>query len=170
MSKRLMLPALALAALSLSACGSSSSSSSQTSSQAKTTPAAPSLSAFKAGFAKDKASFTKLGNDLGVAIQKAAQTSASQLQKEFSALSARTRHEGEKLAKLDPPAKYKAQLDKLVSDFGPVATDMDAIAKAAGTNDATAARKAAASLVRHSAALKTEDVSLTRALGLPQTG
>jgi hypothetical protein len=165
--KRSTITALALAALSLSACGSSSSSSSTSSSAKAPTSAGPSLSAFKSGFAQDKASFTKLGSALASAIQQAPKRSSSELATEFSSLAARTAAERAKLAKLDPPAKYKAQLAQLVADFGPVAADMTGIAKAASTNNSIGARNAAAHLVKDSAALKAVDVSLSSALGIP---
>jgi hypothetical protein len=161
MPNRSTIPALALAALSLSACGASSSSSSS--------PAAPSLGAFKTGFARDKAQFSKLGNDLGVAVLGAAKKSNSQLESEFSALAGRTDQQQAALRKLNPPAQYKAKLDELIADFGPVAKEMKAIAAAAGSGNAAAARSSATGLVKDSAALKTVDVALSTALGIPPT-
>ncbi len=171
MPKRSTIPALALAALSLSACGSSSSSSSsQTSSPPKASaPATPSPGAFKTGFAKDKAQFTKLGNDLGAAIQAAPKKSNSQLASQFDALAARTTQQQAALRQLNPPAQYKAKLDELTADFGPVAKDMKAISAAARSNSASGARTAAARLVKDSAALKAADVALSTALGIPVT-
>ncbi len=167
MPNRATIPALALATLSLSACGSSSS---QTSGSSKSsTPAAPSLSAFKAGFAHDKAQFTKLGNELGLAIRTASKKTNSQLGAEFNTLASRATQQQTKLGKLNPPARYKAKVDELIADFGAVGKDMKAIATASSTNDAAAARSSATRLVKHSAALKTVDVALTAALGLPQT-
>ncbi len=170
MPNRSTIPALALAALSLSACGSSSSSSSgHTSHRSKADTPAPSLSAFKTGFAKDKAQFTALGRSLGAAIQGASKKSNAELGSEFKGLAARTVQQQAQLRKLNPPPRYKGRLDELITAFGSVAGDLEAVAAATGSNDAARARKAATSLVQHSAGLKTVDLALTRALGLPQT-
>ncbi len=154
MSRRSLIGAAALLALVLAACGGSSG---------------PSLSAFKTGFAADKAQFRTLGTDLGAAIEGAGAKSDSALATEFDALSARATQQSAALGKLDPPAKYKAELGRLTSGFRAIASDLQAIATAASAHNAQAARRATTTLVQNAAKIKASDDVLTAALGLPKT-
>lgn len=104
-----------------------------------------------------------------MALQGAGKKTNSQLGSEFNLLASRAAQQQAELRKLIPPAQYKPKLDELIADFGAVGNDMKAIAAAAGSGNATTARNSATRLVKDSAALKAVDISLTRALGLPQT-
>jgi hypothetical protein len=143
-----------LAAVVLAGCGGSSG---------------PSLSSFKSGFAADKAQFTKLGTDLATSVEKAGSQSNAELASAFAALSQRATQQASQLGKLDPPAKYKDDLDQLKARFTTVATDLSEIATAATKGDPQAAKAATEKLVQDAAKVKSSDTALTGALGLPQT-
>jgi hypothetical protein len=130
----------------------------------------PSLSSFKSGFAADKAQFSKLGTDLGAAVAGAGSKSNSQLATEFGALSSRATQQAAQLRKLDPPSKYKTELASLAAGIDIVAADLRTIAAAATAGDARAARAAAETLAQNAATVQANDQTLTRQLGLPQTG
>lgn len=142
-----------LTALALAACGSSG----------------PSLTDFKKGFAADKAAFSAIGNDVGVAVRTAPKKTNAELATEFSVLASRAAQQQTNLQALQPPSTYRHDLTALIGDFTPVISDLTAIAAAARSDNAKAAETSAASLVRHSVTLKAADVSLSRALGIRPT-
>jgi hypothetical protein len=142
-----------VAALAIAGCGSSG----------------PSLSSFKSGYQKQKAQFTSLGTDLGTAITSAQSKTDAQIATEFSALSSRTSQTALQLQKLNPPSKYKQQLNALIGDFNVVAADLASIASAGTAHNASAAKSAAEKLVSDAAKVKAADRSLTASLGLPQS-
>lgn len=144
--------AAVIAALALAGCGGSSG---------------PSLSAFKKGFASEKASFRQLGLDLQGAITGAKAKTDAQLATEIGGLATRASAQASTLAKLDPPAKYKTPLANLVAGFRSVATDLRAIAAAAVKHDATQAKTATETLLGDAAKVKTADDTITKGLGLP---
>lgn len=129
---------------------------------------APSLSAFKTGFASDKVQFRKLGLDLQREIIGAKAKSDAQLATDLDALSARAKQQAAQLSKLDPPAKYKADLQKLVSGFDAVGAALKRISVAATTHDGATARTATGALVADAAKVKASDDAITSGLGLPK--
>jgi hypothetical protein len=140
------------AVVALSGCGGSS---------------APSLSKFKSGYAADKTAFSQLGTDLASAITSAPKESNSTLATAFASLSTRATQQADNLRKLDPPSKYKDELNSLAASFDTIAGDLKAVSTAATKADATAAKSAAEKLVKDSVALKATDTKLTQQLGLP---
>jgi hypothetical protein len=157
MPKRSITTLAVLAAVALAGCGGSSSSG-------------PSLSAFKSAFHARRLSFNRVGADLQKAIASAPSTSASAIATEFKSLATRTTAQAAALRVLKPPAKFSSQVSALATGFDGVAADMKSIATAATNNDATGAKSAATKLVTDSATVHTDDLTLTRALGLPTTG
>ena len=149
--------AVVIAALAMAGCGSSS-------------PAQPSLSAFKSGFKAEKVAFRQLGLDLQKAITGAKAKTDAQLATEIGALSARSSQQASRLAKLKPPVKFKALLTQLVRGFRAVSADLTAIAAAAVKHDGPAARTATKTLLADAATVKTADDAITKGLGLLVTG
>jgi hypothetical protein len=137
-----------------------------------TTPgtSATSVGAFRSAFVVEKTRFSRLGSDLQKAVESAASTSNAQIAAEFQALSARAAQQAVRLAKLDPPAKYRKDLAQLTAAFAAVAADLSAIATAATRGEPQTARSATIKLVRDATQVKAHDKALTAALGLPQTG
>lgn len=129
-----------------------------------------STSAFKAGFKADRTQFRQLGTDLGKAITNAGSKTNAQLATELSSLSTRVNQQASKLAKLNPPSKYKPTLDKLVAGLKSVSADLKRISAAAAGNEVQAARSATRSLISHAAQVKATDVALSDGLGLPGPG
>jgi hypothetical protein len=130
----------------------------------------PSLSAFKTAYAARKASFSALGTQLGDAITGAAKKSNAELATEFGTLAQGATQQAAALRKLDPPSKYKAELDSLATSFDTVAADLKGISTDATTGNANGAKTLAEKLVIASAALKVTDTKLTQQLGLPASG
>lgn len=157
MPRRSFASLAAVTTVALAGCGGSSSSG-------------PSLSTFKTGFRAQRQSFTQLGADLQKAIVSAPSTSASTIVTEFTSLSTRTTAAAAALRTLKPPAKYSSQVSALATGFDSVAADMKSIAAAGSKNDTNAAKAAATKLLTDSATVHTDDLTLTRALGLPTNG
>lgn len=130
----------------------------------------PSLSSFKHSFAASKAQFRQLGADLGATLQKAATKTDSQLAAEFDQLATRAKTQAAGLRKLDPPAKFKSELDQFSSSLDSVAIDLGRIAGAADAHNVKSARAATATLITDAAKVRTADNVLTAGLGLPKTG
>src|SRR5512142_2649349 len=83
----------------------------------------PSLSAFKHGFGAVRPGHTQFGAELGAAIQTAPNHTNSELATEFQRLSTKAAREAAQLRRLDPPSKYRSQLDQITSGFGTVGAD-----------------------------------------------
>jgi hypothetical protein len=154
---RAVASAVVIAALALVGCGSSS-------------PAQPSVSAFKSGFQAEKAAFRQLGFDLQKTITGAKAKTDAQLATEISALSGRASQQAAQLAKLKPPAKFKASLTQLVGGFTAVSRDLTSIAAAAVKHSGAAAKTATESLLADATKVKTADDAITKGLGLPAAG
>jgi hypothetical protein len=154
---RALASAVVIAALALAGCGSSS-------------PAQPSLSAFKSGFQAEKAAFRQLGLDLQKTITGAKAKTDAQLATEIRVLSGRASQQASQLAKLKPPAKFKTSLTRLVAGFRAVSTDLTSIATAAVKHNGTAAKSATETLLADAAKVKTADDAITTGLGLSATG
>lgn len=153
MSRGHLIAAAAALAVLAAGCGSSSSG--------------PSLSAFKSGFATEKATFRQLGTDLVTEITAAPHKSNAQIATDFSALSTRATVQAAALRGLKPPSKYKPQLNTLATDFDTVSADLKAISGSATSGDVSGARSQTTTLGQDSAKLKSVDVALSTALGLP---
>ena len=151
---RAVASAVVIAALALAGCGSSS-------------PAQPSVSAFRSGFRAEKAAFRQLGLDLQRTITGAKAKTDAQLATEISALSGRASQQAAQLAKLKPPAKFKTSLAHLVSGFRAVSTDLMSIATAAVKHSGAAAKTATETLLVDAAKVKTADDAITTGVRLP---
>lgn len=141
--------AAALTATALVGCGSST----------------PSTSAFRSGFEVDRAQFRKLGQDLEATIGNAKNETDAQLAAELQPLSTRAREQGTQLAKLQPPAKYKRDLNQLIAGFNAIAVDLKQIATAATKDDAEAAGTATQALVSDATRVKAADLAIATGLG-----
>ena len=154
---RAVASAVVIAALALAGCGSSS-------------PAQPSLSAFRSGFQAEKAAFRQLGLDLQKTITGAKAKTDAQLATEIGALSARASQQASELSNLKPPAKFKTSLTHLVAGFHAVSADLTLIAGAAVKHNGPAAKTATETLLTDAAKVKTADDAITKGLGLPAAG
>ena len=137
-----------LTAIAIAGCGSS----------------APSLSAFKSGFETDRAQFRQLGEALQATVGGAQNKTNTQLADELEPLATRARQQSAQLAKLKPPASYRANLHKLVTGFDAIADDLRRIASAAISNDAQAASAATRALVADATKVKAADLAIAGAL------
>ena len=165
-------PAAATTAASSTASATSTTSMvapTPASTQTTPSPGATSAGAFRSAFVAEKTRFRTLGSDLQKAVEGAAPKSNAQIAVEFRSLSTRTAQQAVRLAKLDPPAKYRKDLAQLTAAFAAVASDLSTIATAATSGEPRTARSATIRLVRDASHVKAHDNALSAALGLPQT-
>ncbi|MEA2191147.1 MAG: hypothetical protein QOI73_1268 [Solirubrobacteraceae bacterium] len=97
---------------------------------------------------------TKIGTDIGTAIQTASKQTDAELAATFTDLASRARGVVADLNALDPPAASRAKVNALVSALGTGAQDLDAIGTAARGHDASSARSATQTLVGDSPPIK----------------
>ncbi len=128
----------------------------------------PSLAAFKSAFKAEKARFHQLSLDLQQAIGTAGSKSNAQLASELTALSARADKQASRLARLNPPAKYKGELDKLAAGFRGIGTDLKQISVAAVKHNAQQASTATRELVVDAGKVRAADDGLSAMLRLSQ--
>lgn len=131
---------------------------------------APSLSAFRTGFATQKQSFHRLGLDLQQAIATAQNKSDAQLASEIGALAQRAKAQASSLAQLNPPGPFKANLHQLEAGFNAVSADLSQIATAATKHDRTGAQSATVALIRDASSVKTADTAISSRLSAPAKG
>jgi hypothetical protein len=155
MRKPIAIAIAMLLAASLAGCGGGS---------------APSLSAFKSGFAANKKSFHSLGVDLQHAIATAQSKTDAQLATEIGALATRAKQQADSLSKLNPPSHYKAALTKLEAGFNSVAADLKQIATAATKHSAATARTATLALIHDASTVKAGDTAISNGLRLSRGG
>ena len=185
MSKRRVACAAVTVGIALSGCGGGSSSSSSSSSSASassssntssitigtaaTTSTSTSTGAadFTSGFAASKATFKKLGADLGSEVQHAGTKTDAQIATEFAALATRARQQAAGLAQLTPSPRYRAPIAALISGFTAVAADLTAISKAGVSHSVKTAETATRKLLADAAKVKAADTSVSKGLGLP---
>jgi hypothetical protein len=147
--------ALVLAGIAAAGCGSSHTST--TTSQVS----------FKTGFATSQKEFRQLGTDIAKDITGAGNKTDAALAAEFGTLTKRADQQATQLAALHVPAKLKQQVARMVAGFHAVKGDLSKISTAAVHHDAASAETATRALLAHAATVKTADVALSKALGLP---
>lgn len=124
----------------------------------------PNLTTFAADFSKDRVQFRALGKELANALGGAQSRTEAQLAAELALLGKRAHTQAAKLKQLDPPAAYKAIVDKLTAGLSAVAIDLHRISRAAIRNDAQTASTATRRLIAESARVKAADVAISDAL------
>jgi len=147
--------------LALAGCGGSNS---KTTTTTKTVSA---VTTFKNAYAAEKAKLSKLGENVGSAVEGANKKSNEALMKQFQSLGARATALSGALGQLEAPAQYKGYLSTLQSSITQVAGSLHAIEAAAAANDPEAAKAAAEALVANAQEVKKSDNSLSAKLGLP---
>jgi hypothetical protein len=109
---------------------------------------------FESGAKAATTETTKIGTDIGTAIQTASKQTDAELAATFTDLASRARAVVADLNALDPPAASRAKVNALVSALGTGAQDLDAIGAAARGHDASSARSATQTLVGDSPPIK----------------
>jgi hypothetical protein len=109
---------------------------------------------FESGAKAATTETTKIGTDIGTAIQTASKQTDAELAATFTDLASRARGVVADLNALDPPAASRAKVNALVSALGTGAQDLDAIGTAARGHDASSARSATQTLVGDSPPIK----------------
>ena len=161
--RRRVLPILALVALAFAGCGGDSKKDDEAAAAAKAKAAA--AAAFKTGAKAATAETTKIGEDLGTAIQGADKQTDAALAAEFGRLATRARGVVGDLNALETPQASRAEVTALVGALTTGAQDLDAIATAARAHDASSARSATQTLVQDSPAIKTAKEALESEIG-----
>lgn len=163
--RRRVLPIVALVALAFAGCGDDNGKSDDAA-KAKAAAAA----AFKTGAKTATAATTKIGEDLGTAIQGADKETDAALAATFTSLATRARSVVADLNALDTPQESRAEVTALVGALTTGAQDIDAIATAARAHDASSARSATETLVRDSPAIKAAREALEAEIGSTGAG
>lgn len=165
-ARRRVVPTVALVALAIAGCGGDSKDDgAAAAAKAKTAAAA----AFKTGATAATAETSKIGDDLGTAIQGAGKESDAGLAATFTSLAGRARGVVANLNALETPQDTRAEVTALVGALTTGAQDLDAIATAARAHDASSARSATQTLVRDSPAIKAAKDALEAKLGTGTT-
>ena len=159
--RRRVLPIASLVALALAGCGDDGAKDDDA---AKAKAAA--TAAFTTGAKAATAETTKIGNDLGTAIQGASKESDAALAATFTSLAGRARDVVADLNALETPQASRAELTALVGALTTGAQDLDAIATAARAHDASSARSATQTLVQDSPAIKSAKEALEAEIGV----
>jgi hypothetical protein len=151
--------AVALAAgIATAGCGSSGKSS--TTSQVS----------FKSGFATTQREFRQLGTEIAKDINGAANKTDAELANEFTALAKRTDQQATQVDALGAPAQYEKPVARMSAGLHALKGDLSKISTAASHHDASSAEAATRALLGDAATVKTADVALSKALGLPAPG
>lgn len=160
---------LAVVMIAAFAAGCGGSDSDDTATETATASQQQQAAAFKSGATAATAATTKIGTDLGAAIQSASSQTDAQLAATFTDLAARSRAVVADLNALDPPAASRAKVNALVGALSTGAQDLDAIATAARAGDAASAKSATETLVRDSPAIMAAKDALDADLGVKTT-
>jgi hypothetical protein len=167
--RRRVLPAVALVALAFAGCGGDSKKDDDKADAAKAKATA--AAAFKTGAKAATTETTKIGDDLGTAIQDASKQTDAALAAQFTSLASRARGVVGDLNALETPQASRAEVTALVGALTTGAQDLDAIATAARAHDASSARSATQTLVQDSPAIKTAKDALETEIGVkPDSG
>jgi hypothetical protein len=165
---------VALVALGLlSGCGASastsstSSSPSQTSSSASTTSSPASASAnFNQRFSSAANQLGKTSQAIGADIEAARSKTDAQLAATFRALANRWQSHVSQLETLKPPANVAVDFNSMTAAASRAEADLSAIAVAAETHSASAAKQASASLVTDITSAKAAGAVIANRLGI----
>ncbi len=149
--RRLSSFAALVAVLALAACGSSKSSG-------------PSAEDARTAYAPVKTQISKLGGDIGAAVQAASNETDAKLATQFAALTTRGRAQAAALGKLDLPASATDTRDALQDALRKGSDDLSDITTAARASDAAAAHAAAEKLVADSQQIETARAAFEKAL------
>jgi hypothetical protein len=139
----------------LAGCGGGSSSSSTTD-----------TAAFKSGFQAATSDFQQGAKVIATDVTQANHFTNAQLATIFSGLAAKWHTATVKLDSLHPPANSTANFNALKSNAAKVESDLNAIASAAKSGDATAARQATRSLIQDVLATKSSAQKVDSEVGI----
>ena len=151
----------------LSGCGGSSTNSSSpstsagSSSSGQPSQTGQSAGQFKAAIAPVLNRFKNASQATGAAIEHASAENDAQVAVTFQQLAARWRAALTKLETLQPPPQSTAAYSRLKSQVGRVDTDLAAIASAAQSHDAAAAKAASTKLVSDILSAKATSTALS---------
>lgn len=154
----------------LSGCGGSSSSSSSssalvssssTSQTSETSQTNQSASQFKAAIAPVLNQFKSASQATGAALQQANSQNDAQVAATFQQLAGEWKSALTKLETLQPPPQFTAAYNRLRSQVRKVKADLAAIASAAQTHNATAAKDAVTKLIKDILSAKATSTTLS---------
>lgn len=121
---------------------------------------------FKSGYNSLRAPLNQTGDQIGAEINQASKQTDAQVEQAFRGLAQRFQTQVSGLQKLKPPASVAADWNKVLNAASRLEADLNAIASAAATHSATAAKQAGASLVQDTQALDSAVAPVKSKLGL----
>ena len=133
----------------LSACGSSDTTAT-----------------FKSGYNSLRGPLNQTGQQIATEINQAPKQTDAQVEQAFRSIATRFQGQVSKLQTLKPPASVAADWNSVLSSASRMETDLNAIAAAAATHSASAAKQAGASLVQDAQSLTAAAAPVKSKLGL----
>lgn len=121
---------------------------------------------FKSGYNSLRGPLNQTGAQIAAEINQAPKQTDAQVEQAFRGLAQRFGSQVIELQKLKPPANVAADWENVLGAASRVETDLDAIASAAATHSASAAGRAANSLVKDAQVLSTAANPVKSKLGL----
>jgi hypothetical protein len=121
---------------------------------------------FKRDYAAEQPELTRLGTDIGNALQGARGRSDAQLESQFTDLAQRTGEALKKLQAIKAPRKDAVLFDTVEGGLRKVQQDLGAVAAAARADSAGAAQSATTALIADATAVKGAGDQLKHDLGI----
>ena len=123
-------------------------------------------SQFKSGYNALRGPLNQTGQEIAAAINQAPKQTDAQVEQTFRSIAERFQSQVSKLQTLKPPSNVAADWNSVVSAATRMETDLNAIAAAAATHSASAAKQAGASLVQDAQSLTAAAAPVKSKLGL----
>ncbi len=121
---------------------------------------------FKSGYNSLRGPLNQTGTQIATEIEQASKQTDAQVEQAFRGLAQRFQGQLSQLQTLKPPSSVAAEWNSVLAAASRLEADLNAIAAAAATHSAAAAKQAGASLVQDSQALQTATQPVKTKLGL----
>lgn len=121
---------------------------------------------FKSGYNALRGPLNQTGDQLAAEINLAPKQTDAQVEQSFRGIAQRFQGQVSELQKLKPPASVAADWNNVLAAASRMEADLNAIASAAATHSATAAKQAGDNLVKDAQELTTAATPVKNKLGL----
>jgi hypothetical protein len=119
---------------------------------------------FREGYNTAVKPLSELNSGIGSSINGAEGQSNAAIEKEFQKLADKAQQTRANLSELDPPDDAKQEFDALLAALDDGTADLNAVAKAAGSNDPAKAAEAAQDLVKSGTKIQEAETKLQQAV------
>ena len=121
---------------------------------------------FKSGYNALRGPLNQTGNQIAAEINQAPKQTDAEVEQSFRTIAQRFQSQLSKLQQLKPPSSVAADWHSVISAASRMEADLNAIAAAAATHSAAAAKQAGASLVQDAQSLTSAAAPVKSKLGL----